>query len=72
MDELQNKVLDVTPLLPGPSWSWWFGHRFCLGGGFPDSSVGKESACNAGDTGDVHLIPGLGTSPGEGNGHPLA
>ena len=25
--------------------------------GFPDSSVGKESACNAGDTG---LIPGFG------------
>ena len=30
--------------------------------GFPDSSVGKESACNAGDLG---LIPGLGRSPGE-------
>ena len=36
--------------------------------GFPDSSVGKESACNAGDPG---LIPGLGRSPGEGNGKPL-
>ena len=22
-------------------------------GGFPDGSAGKESACNAGDTGDV-------------------
>ena len=33
--------------------------------GFPDSSVGKESACNAGDLGS---IPGLGRSPGEGNG----
>ena len=31
--------------------------------GFPDSSVGKESACNAGDPG---LIPGSGRSPGEG------
>ena len=29
---------------------------------------GKESACNAGDQG---LIPGLGTSPGGGNGNPL-
>ena len=29
----------------------------------PDSSVGKESTCNAGDPG---LIPGLGGSPGEG------
>ena len=31
--------------------------------GFPDSSVSKESACNAGDPGS---IPGLGISPGEG------
>ena len=36
--------------------------------GFPCSSVGKESACNAGDLG---LIPGSGRSPGEGNGNPL-
>ena len=35
---------------------------------FPDSSVGKESACNAGDPGS---IPGLGRSPGEGTGCPL-
>ena len=34
----------------------------------PDSSVGKESACNAGDLGS---IPGLGRSPGEENGYPL-
>ena len=36
--------------------------------GFPCGSAGKESACNAGDLG---LIPGLGRSPGEGNGYPL-
>ena len=36
--------------------------------GFPDSSVGKESACNAGDLG---LIPGSGRFPGEGIGYPL-
>ena len=35
---------------------------------FPCSSVGKESACNAGDQGS---IPGLGRSPGEGNGNLL-
>ena len=35
---------------------------------FPDSSVGKESACNAGDPG---LIPGPGRSAGEGIGYPL-
>ena len=36
--------------------------------GLPSGSDGKESACNAGDT---VLIPGLGRSPGEGNGNPL-
>ena len=36
--------------------------------GFPNSSVGKESTCNAGSLGS---IPGLGTSPGEGKGYPL-
>ena len=35
---------------------------------FPGSSAGKESACKAGDLGS---IPGLGRSPGEGNGNPL-
>ena len=35
---------------------------------FPDSSVGKESTCNAGDPGS---IPGLGRFPGEGKGYPL-
>ena len=36
--------------------------------GFPGSSAGKESACNAGDPGS---IPGLGRSAGEGIGYPL-
>ena len=36
--------------------------------GFPGSSAGKESTCNAGDLGS---IPGLGRSPGEGKGYPL-
>ena len=35
---------------------------------FPDGSVGKEPACNAGDLGS---IPGLGRSSGEGKGYPL-
>ena len=39
-----------------------------VGRGFPDSSVGKESACNAGDPGS---IPGLGRYPGEGTGYLL-
>ena len=37
-------------------------------GGFPGGSEGKMSARNAGDLG---LIPGMGRSPGEGNGNPL-
>ena len=50
--------------LPPTSWHL----TTVIGGRFPDSSVGKESACNAGDLG---LIPGLGRSPGEGKGYPL-
>ena len=36
--------------------------------GFTGGSESKESACNAGDLGSG---PGLGRSPGEGDGHPL-
>ena len=36
--------------------------------GFPDSSIGKESTCNAEDPGSV---PQLGRSSGEGKGYPL-
>ena len=39
--------------------------------GFPVDSEGKESACNAGDTGGADSIPGLERSSGEGNGYPL-
>ena len=43
-----------------------FDMSLCLG--FSDSSVGKESTCNAGDPSS---ILGLGRSPGEGIGYPL-
>ena len=47
-------------------------HRCCLiyhsSLGFPDSSVGKEYACN---TGHPSLIPRSGRSPGEGIGYPF-
>ena len=33
--------------------------------------MGKEPACNAGDTGDSGSIPGSGRSSGGGNGNPL-
>ena len=42
--------------------------RAKLKAGFPGSSAGKESACNAGDP---SLIPGLGRSAGEGKGYPF-
>ena len=43
-------------------------HNLVTKQGFPHSSVGKESTCNAGDPGS---ISGLGSSPGEGIGYPL-
>ena len=36
--------------------------------GFPNSSAGKESACNVGDPGSIH---GSGRSTGEGIGYTL-
>ena len=36
--------------------------------GFPDGSDSNEFSCNVGELGS---IPGLGRSPGEGNGYPL-
>ena len=47
------------------SWNW-VTISACFG--FPGSSAGKESICNAGDPGS---IPGLGRCPGEGIGYPL-
>ena len=56
--------LSITPL-----WSPDLGLcLLILCWGFPCSSIGKESACNAGERGS---IPGLGRSPGEGKGYPL-
>ena len=46
----------------------WYVYAFVCQAGFPDSSLGRESACNEGDLGS---IPGLGRSPGEGKGYPL-
>ena len=38
---------------------------------FPGGSVVKNPSANAGDTGDLGLIPGSGRSLGGGNGNPL-
>ena len=45
-----------------------FRSSYFLFKGFPDSSVGKESTCSAGDPSS---IPGSGISTGEGIGYPL-
>ena len=39
--------------------------------GFPGGSVVKNPPADAGDTGDVGSVPGLGRAPGVGNGNPL-
>ena len=44
---------------------------FSVLSGFPDGSMDEEPACNAGDTRDMGLIPGLGRSGGGGHGNPL-
>ena len=38
---------------------------------FLGGSAGKESACNAGDTGNAGSVPGSGRSSGGGNGNPF-
>ena len=55
--------IPLDPKEPLLLWSWFIPTLF-----FPDSSVGKESACNTGDPG---LIPGSGKSTGKGIGYLL-
>ena len=67
-----NKKMRKTTMSPVIlDWNWRY-HRnswFLIHiDGFPGGSDSKESACNAGELGS---IPGLGGSPGEGNGNPL-
>ena len=63
-DPWVGKILWRRERLPTPV--FWPGE--CFFQGFPDSSVGKESPCNAGDP---SLIPGSGRSTGEGISYPL-
>ena len=59
---LKLNIQNTKIMASGPMTSWQ------IEGNFPGSSVGKESACNAGDP---RSISGLGRSPGEGNGNPF-
>ena len=55
-------------LIPSLPYQSWLHFTISSNWGFPDSSIGKESACNAEDP---SLIPGSGRSPGEWMGYPL-
>ena len=57
--QLNNNNIYLSYVLPVSPIRIW---------GFPDSSIGKESACNAGDPGS---ITGSGRCPGEGIGYPF-
>ena len=61
-------MLVSTIPAPIPSRSCGF---FFISLGFPDGLAGKESACNAGDVGNVGVIPGSKRSPGEGHSNSL-
>ena len=62
---LANLQTEVWVLLDHQAWKANNTHKHTS---FPDSSVGKESSCNAGDT---SLIPGSWRFAGEGTGYPL-
>ena len=63
----QETVFESMGKVIGEVFSFLFNWRII---GFSNGSVGKESACNAGDARNAGLIPGSGRSPGEGNGNP--
>ena len=63
---IRHKSISQEPFM------FFFNGKLEIEAGFPDSSVGKESTCNAGDIRDVGSIPGLGRSPGEGHGNLLS
>ena len=65
-----SEILSGIYAFLGPQryWESWKTHTSDPSLGFPHSSVGKESAFNAGDPG---LIPGSGRSAGEGISYPF-
>ena len=67
-----SNTLWLTQVTSFLLWCWFLCYNFSLlklvQHSSPGSSVGRESACHAGDLGS---IPGLGRSPGGGHGNPL-
>ena len=67
-------TLDVVTQELNHKWQWWISCASALpweSRDFPSGSVGKESAWNAGNTGDLGSIPRSGRFSGVGNGNPL-
>ena len=67
-------ILEVVTQELNHKWQWWIRYASALpweGQDFPRGSVGKESAWNAGNTGDLGSIPRSGRFSGVGNGNPL-
>ena len=80
--DANSRLFVVQMILENGDWVSWSKAQICFLSseitfptkkrqGFPGGSEGKEYACNAGDTGDMGSIPGLGRSPGGGNGNPF-
>ena len=64
----------IINLLPTAKYSFfplYYLYNCMLRNGLPHWLSSKESACSAGDTGDMGSIPGLGRPLGEGNGNPF-
>ena len=64
--QLLHSLPPLSPQVPPVCLSF-----FARTQGLPQWLSGKESACSAGDKGDVGSIPGSGRCPGDGNGYPL-
>ena len=73
MDEWINKMwyIHYNGILFSLKKEGNYGTFYNMDAGFPGGSLVKNLPANAGDSGDMHLIPGLGRSPGGGNGNPL-
>ena len=63
-----SPALQANSLLCKPPGKPHFILVVCICWGFPGGASGKEAACIAGELRDTGSIPGLGRSPGEGNG----
>ena len=71
LGEAPNSIKNNLPSFEARVRFWKFWQELEVCDGLPRWLSGKESASSAGATEDTGLIPGSGSSPGEGNGNPL-